>query len=186
MSKRRWRARPRAPIARVAGVRVVLACVLLGCSGARPLASPGASDPDRSVESMKTQPIDVRPQAADLVGKTWLAEGPRGWEAGRIGGRSISLGRAEVGLAASGRWIVSAILQPTDAVALLFRDGPAAEPKRLDLGSLAPTTTAIAGDRAYVSGFSFAEQTDPGILEIDLEASTARAVLPPSKASGTR
>jgi len=44
----------------------------------------------------------------------------------------------------------------------------------------------IVGDRAYVSGFSFAQPTDPGILEIDLWTATARVVRPPTDAVGTR
>ena len=187
MSRRRWAIWIRPPTALVAVSPVILAGVLVACSGARLTASLWSSHAERS-----TAPADIDrtanrpPQAGELDGKTWLAEGPTGWEAGRIGGRSIRLGRAEVGLATGGSWIVTAILKPTHSVTLLVRAGPAADPKRVDLGSLAPTATVIAGDHAYVSGFSFAQPTDPGILDIDLATATARVLLPASDAIGIR
>ncbi len=166
---------------------MILAGVLVGCSGARLTASLWSSQAERSIPPASIAPTANRaPQAADLNGRAWLAEGPTGWEAGRIGGRSIRLGRSEVGLAVHGSWIVSAILKPTHSVTLLLRAGPAADPKLVDLGSLAPTATVIAGDHAYVSGFSFAQPTDPGILEIDLATATARVLLPASDAIGIR
>ena len=173
--------------ARMAGVAVVAAGMLIACSGARPGQSPSASLPRGSAAaSVDGQPTDGPGQAFDLIGKTWLAEGPRGWEAGQIGGRRISLGSAETGVAASNRWILSAVFGRVRAIRLLIRDGPGGEPKTVDLGGLAPTAAAIVGDRAYVSGFSFARPNDPGVLEVDLPMATARALLQPSDAAGTR
>src|SRR5215218_8543838 len=147
MSKRRWTVWLRPPIALVAGVPVVLGAVLVACSGARLTPSAGPSDLPGSMAPVDSgQPVVARPQVADLAGKTWLAEGPRGWEAGQIGGRSISLGRGEIGIATRDSWIVSAKLRPTHAVTLLLRDGPTAEPSVIELGSLAPTASVIVGD----------------------------------------
>lgn len=190
MSNRGWTIWLRPPIVPVAGLPLILACVLVGCAGGRPLASvsqgPSGAAPASVAPPSSGQPLGARLQAADLTGKSWLAEGPRGWEAGRIGGRSIALARGEVGIAAGGPWIISAILRPTDSVKLLLRSNLDAQPTRIDLGPLAPTATVVVGDHAYVSGFSFAEPTDPGILEIDLLTGMRRALLPPSDAVGTR
>jgi hypothetical protein len=91
-----------------------------------------------------------------------------------------------VGIAARDGWVVSAVLSPVRSITLLVREGPGAEPKAINVGSLAPTATVIVGAHAYVSGFSFAQSDDPGILDVDLAAATARVLLPPSGAAGSR
>ncbi len=197
MSKRHWKpwlAPPAAPVPGlsvaslpVAGLPVLLAGLLLACGGARITAPPGSFAPWASVAPASAGPtVGGPPNAANLHGRTWLAEGPKGWEAGRIGGRSIRLGRGEVGLTAGGPWIVSAILEPGKSGTLVVRAGPGADAQRIDLGAVTPTATVIVGDHAYVSGFSFEQPSDPGILDVDLATATASALLPPSDAVGGR
>jgi hypothetical protein len=186
MSRRGWAIWLGPPGVRLAGA-TVLAAALVGCAGVRPTASPEPSGPPVSgVPGDSAVPSEGPPQARNLMGKTWIAEGPRGWEAGQIGGPRISLGRAEVGIAARDGWVVSAVLSPIRSITLLVREGPGADPKVVNLGSLAPTATVIVGDHAYVSGFTFAQSDDPGILDVDLAAASARVLLPPSGAAGAR
>ena len=188
MSRRRWVIGLGPPAPRIAGVAFLLAALLVGCAGVRPTASPGASTPAASSEppASSRRPIGGPPQGRDLVGKTWLAEGPRGWEAGQIGGPRVRLGRDEVGIAAQGRWIISAVLRPIESIRMFVREGPGAKPTEIALGSLAPTATVIVGDRAYVSGFVVGRPDDPGILEVDLATAASRALLPPSATVGMR
>jgi hypothetical protein len=186
MSRRRWAIRLAPPVARVAGVTVVLAGVLSGCAGARPGVSPEASAAPGSMAPAGSGSMQASLEARGLLGRTWIAEGPRGWEAGQIGGRRITLGQTELGLAAGDRWILSAVLSPIRSIKLLVRDGPAGDPREVNIGSLSPTATVIVGDRAYVSGLSFAGPDDPGILEIDLRTGTARSMLRGSGAPGGR
>ncbi len=172
---------------RVAGLPVLLVGLLVACAGARMTAPPGSFAPWGSEAPASAGPSAIAsPHGATLEGRTWLAEGPRGWEAGRIGGRSILLARDEVGLATGEPWIVSAILNRSRSGTLVVRAGPAVASKRVDLGSLTPTATVIVGDHAYVSGYSFEQPTDPGILDIDLATATASALLSPSDAAGGR
>jgi hypothetical protein len=186
MSRRRWSLWLGPPIAPVAGVIVVLAGIVTGCYGTRPVASDAASTAT-SVAASGSDAVDSVPaQARSLIGRAWLAEGPRGWEAGRIGGGRVALAKAEIGVVAHDRWIVSAVVQPAGATKLLVRDGPRGDPKAVDLGSLAPTAAVVVGDRAFVSGYSFIKPDDPGILEIDLRAGASRLLVAPSGARGTR
>lgn len=186
MSRRRWARWLAAPPSGVVSVAVA-AGVVVGCAGARPTVTAWPESHQASLVrgtlAKQTSQVGVPP---GLIGRTWLAEGPRGWEAGRIGGPRVRLGEAEVGLAASDHWVVSAILRPVDSVTLLVREGPGAPTTVISLGRLAPTATVISGDRAYVSGFRFGATEDPGILEVDLQAGSTRAVLEPSGAEGTR
>lgn len=188
MSKRRGTSWVRQPLGVVAVVPVILAGSLIGCSAGFMTLSHGRSGHQaRASEAADSGPsagARVRPRG--LAGRAWLAEGPKGWEAGTIGGGAVPLGRAEVGIAASGGWIVSANLQRTDAIRLLVRGGPGAHPSEVQLGGLAPTATAIVGDHAYVSGFSFGDPTDPGILRVDLATGASETVLASSGAPGTR
>lgn len=164
-----------------------VAAALAGCYGAGSTELPGASGPAET--SASTQPARIHgvpDRAAVLIGRTWLAEGPRGWEAGQIGGGRTLLPRAEVGISAKDGWIVSAVLRPIGSTTLLVRDGAAGQPRPFDLGALAPSAVVIVADHAYVSGFSFASPADPGILDVDLRTATTRTLLAPSDAPGTR
>ncbi|HEX3264520.1 MAG TPA: hypothetical protein VHR16_02520 [Candidatus Limnocylindrales bacterium] len=175
------------PVSRMTAVILLLAAALSGCYGAGATASSEDSTTlGPGISTASGGPRAALQRAGALTGVTWLAEGPRGWEAGQIGGGRVALARAEVGIAASDGWILSAVLRPIGSTRLLIRDGPAADAKAVDLASLAPTATVIVGDRAYVSGFAFANARDPGIVEVDLDAATSRVILPPSGAGGTR
>jgi hypothetical protein len=186
MSRRRWVLWLGPPMARAAGTTVVLAGLVAGCAGTYPAGSLGTAPtagPDVASVSSSEQ---VPAQARGLVGRTWLAEGAKGWETGRIAGRRAALGASEIGLATGNGWILSADLGRIRSIKLLIREQPGGAPKTVVLGSLAPTATAVVGNRAYVSGFLFGRPDDPGILEIDLLTATARAMLGPTNAEGTR
>jgi hypothetical protein len=186
MSRRRWSLWLGPPIAPVAGVIVVLAGVVAGCYGTRPVASAAASAASSAAPSSSDGVSTMPSQGRNLIGRAWLAEGPRGWEAGRVGGGRVALAKSEIGIAAHDRWIVSAIVQPAHPTKLLVRDGPRGDPKAVDLGGLAPTATVIVGDRAFVSGSAFAKPQDPGIVQVDLNTASSRVLVAPSGARGTR
>jgi hypothetical protein len=121
-----------------------------------------------------------------LQGRTWLAEGPDGWEAGVIGGKYIDLGASEVGLVSDGKWILSGVLDAKDGTTLLIRDTSLGEPGRINLGPLAPGAVSLSDDVAFVSGFTLRDSMDPGILEVNLVDLTMRRLLEPSNTSGVR
>ncbi|HET9852704.1 MAG TPA: hypothetical protein VFP56_09390 [Candidatus Limnocylindrales bacterium] len=185
MSRRRWVLWLGPPIARAASLTVVLAAVVVGCAGAYPAGSLGAATTAPDGVTVGTSTQESGP-ARGLVGKTWLAEGATGWEAGRIAGTRSALGASEIGVATGNGWIVSAELGRVRSIKLLIRDQPGAAPKTVALGSLAPTATAVVGSRAFVSGFLFGRPDDPGILDVDLLTATSRALLEPTDAEGTR
>lgn len=148
------------------------------CAGAPPSMPPQSSSPTDG------SPFAEIPE--ELRGRTWLAEGGDGWEAGLIAGRSVRLGPAEVGLAARDQWILSTVVIAETGASLLIRDASLGEPRRVDLGMLAPSAVSILGDAAFVSGFSLRDSLDPGILHVDLASGTTSWLLEPSNAPGTR
>lgn len=164
----------------VRGLMMSAACsaFVLGCAGAPPSKPPTSPLPTELAQPAKVP--------AHLQGRTWIAEGPAGWEAGVFGGSSMHLAATEVGVATDGKWVLSAFLDGNDGATLLIRDVSLSEATRIDLGMLAPSAVGFGDGTAFVSGFSLRDSLDPGILEIDLADGTTRWLLEPSNARGTR
>src|SRR5262245_6732512 len=178
-------------------VAVALAVVLAACeqpvtatpSPGLVAATPSGPPPATGPVSSPAGPSAGPPKGevpAELLGRTWLSEGPDGWLAGTVGGATFRLDPNEVGMVAADQWILSADRSEAESAVVFARSPDGNVVSKALVGPLIPSAVAVLGDRAFVSGHSSTGTGDPGVFVITLESGAVDSFVHPEDRPGFR
>lgn len=182
--------RSRLAVVSIAVIATISACARVEAPGVTPTPSgesPPASAPTNSALPAEATPTPQPPQyPLQLKDRSWIAESPEGWMVGAIGRPSITLETKELALAASDKWIVSAVVEVPESVELVVRSWGEPSNRMITIGAVHPGSIALVGDHVYIGGVSVAGPSDPGVLDVNLQTGTVGVLIEPTGERGGR
>ena len=165
------------PTSLAAPAAVVVALVLWLAAGPVMFATrpTGAAATSVAPPSVTVRPAAQTPGVRRAEGRAWLARGAGGsWILGRPG-ETTRLAPTEIGLAVANGWLVSADARSFGrAIGWRRTDGG---PTRTSRVGVVPASVAVAGSKAYVSGFDRVTAGDPGVFVVGLADGTVAEVI---------